>query len=185
MKKNVPTGEADNSRKTIYQICDNFFRFWFRILFSNKSRYELIGDEKAAEEIMLSQSITLYMDSVFEGICYEYMIMKAKASQLPIVPDCIGKWWGANQATKKQDDVDILLLDKRNRKAVFYECKYRNVLFDKSEFDNLVTASKAFPLIKTKYYYLFSKSGFTDWIIKEAGRRDDIKLITLDDLFDV
>ena len=85
------------------------------------------------------------------------MIMKAKASQLAIVPDCIGKCWGANQATKKQDDVDILLLDKRNRKDVFYECKYRNVLFDKSEFDNLVTASKAFPLIKTKYYYLFSK----------------------------
>ncbi len=185
VRKAVPAGEEENSRKTIYQICDNYFQFWYRFLFKNKSRYEIIGAEKASEEIMIPDSITLYMGSIFERICYEYMLMQAKASKLPIVPDAAGRWWGTNQTTKKQDDVDILLLDKRNRKAIFCECKYRNVLFDKSEFDDLVTTSNAFPLVKTKYYYLFSKSGFSDWVIKEAERRDDIKLITLDDLFEV
>lgn len=125
------------------------------------------------------------MGSIFERICCEYLLMQAKASKLPIIPDAVGRWWGANQTTKKQDDVDILQLDKRNGKAIFSECKYRNVLFDKSEFDDLVTASNAFPEIKTKFYYLFSKSGFSEWVLNEAANRNDITLVSLDVLFKV
>ena len=123
------------------------------------------------------------MGSIFERICYEYMLRMAKTSQLPIVPYHIGRWWGANSYTKKQDDVDILVLGKNGEEAIFCECKYRNVLFDKSEFDDLVTASKAFSEAKTKFYYLFSKSKFSQWVHEEAEKREDVKLVGLDDLF--
>lgn len=185
VKKAVPAGETEASRKTIYRICDIYFQFWYRFLFKNRSRYEIIGPEAAAEEIMKPESFSLYMGEIFERICCEYMLREAKASRLPIIPDCIGKWWGANQSTRKQDDVDILVLDRRNQEAIFCECKYRNVLFDKSEFVDLVTASNAFPEIKKKFFYLFSKSGFSDWVIGESRRRDDMKLITIDDLFNI
>lgn len=183
VRKAVPLGETDASRKTIYQICDIYFQFWYKFLFKNKSRYEIIGETKAAEEIMKSDSISSYMKSIFVRICYEYMTIEAKEKRLPIIPDCIGKWWGINQSTKKHDDVDILALDRKNEKAVFCECKYSNELFGKSEFEDLVTSSNAFPEIKTKFFFLFSKSGFTDWVIKESQRRNDMKLIGLDDLF--
>lgn len=183
VEKIVPAGESDKTKKSLYRICDNFFQFWYRFPFRNKSHYEIIGAKAAADEILDVDTISTYMGSIFERICYEYMLRMAKTSQLPIVPYHIGRWWGANSYTKKQDDVDILVLGKNGEEAIFCECKYRNVLFDKSEFDDLVTASKAFSEAKTKFYYLFSKSKFSQWVHEEAEKREDVKLVGLDDLF--
>ena len=183
VEKIVPAGESDKTKKSIYRICDNFFQFWYRFLFRNNSHYEIIGAKASADEIMDADTISTYMGSIFERICCEYMLRLAKTSQLPIVPYHIGRWWGANPTTRKQDDVDILVLGKNRDEAIFCECKYRNVLFDKSEFDDLVTASKAFSEAKTKFYYLFSKSGFSQWVHEEAEKREDVKLVGLDDLF--
>ena len=122
------------------------------------------------------------MGSIFEMICTEYMKRKAKAGELPFYPSVIGKWWGNNPEKKQQDDIDILLLDKDEKSAIFCECKFRNELFNKTEFEDLVSASSVFPE-KEKYYYLFSKSGFTKWMIDAANSADNIKLIKADDLF--
>lgn len=183
VEKIVPTGESEKTKKSIYQICDNFFQFWYRFLFKNKSHYEIIGAKASAEEIMDVDTISTYMGTIFERICCEYMIRMSKTSQLPIVPYHIGRWWGSNSITKKQDDVDILVLGKNGKEAIFCECKYRNILFDKFEFNDLITASKAFTETKRKFYYFFSKSGFSKWVQEEAEKRENIKLIMLDDLF--
>ena len=43
--------------------------------------------------------------------------------------------------------------------------------------------SKLFKKINKKVYYLFSKSGFTDDLKKEAKKDINIRLIELEDLF--
>ena len=182
IEKKSPAGEKAASRKTIYSITDPFFKFWFHFVFSNRSYYEIIGPKKAAEDIIDKNNISDYMGSIFEMICTEYMKRKAKAGELPFYPSVIGKWWGNNPEKKQQDDIDILLLDKDEKSAIFCECKFRNELFNKTEFEDLVSASSVFPE-KEKYYYLFSKSGFTKWVIDAANSADNIKLIKADDLF--
>ena len=183
VEKVVPTGDDIKSKRSIYRICDNYFQFWYRFLFRNRSHYEFVGPNAAADEIMKDESISTYMGGVFEHICYEYLVRMAKTSKLPITPYHIGKWWGSNPVTRKQDDLDVLVLGRNGDEAIFCECKYRNVLFDKTEFEDLITASKSFPNVKERYYYLFSKSGFTDWVKNEASRMENVKLIGLDDLF--
>lgn len=63
-------------RKGIYEITDHFYKFWCRFVFSNKSYYAMLGVDKAVDEIM--EEINDYMGPVFEGICRQYLIRRAK-----------------------------------------------------------------------------------------------------------
>ena len=105
----------------------------------------------------------------------------AKEGKLPFIPDGFGKWWGNNPAKKRQDDIDIIGID--GNKGIFCECKFRNELFDISELNDLLDASAIFTKIEEKYYYLFSKSGFTQ-AVKDLAPQYNLKLVTIDDLFD-
>ena len=134
---------------------------------------------------MEPESISNYMGDAFEQICTQYMLRKAKAGKLPFVPHVIGRWWGNNPKKHKQDDMDILLFDKKQTSAIFCECKFRNVLFDKSEFEDLMSASEIFTQVENRYYYIFSKSGFSQWVLDETAKNDNIRLVAIDALFEI
>jgi hypothetical protein len=65
--KMTPAGEKASGKKSIYQITDNFFLFWYHFIFANKSYYELLGDDEAAQEIF--DNLSGCMSHVFEKIC--------------------------------------------------------------------------------------------------------------------
>ena len=84
---------------------------------------------------------------------------------------------GANPAIKAQDDVDLLAIDRTGTKAIFIEC----MPYD--EYEDLMTATKAFPNIEEKQLWFISKSGYTKSVIEQA-KKDQATLLTVDDLFD-
>lgn len=85
-------------------------------------------------------------------------------------------------ATKMQDDVDILALSKTREEAIFCECKFRSKPLPMEEYEALLDASQAFPSVKEKHVYLFSKGGFTD-SVKERAAREGATLVERNDLF--
>ena len=180
VEKVVPCGEGANSRKGIYRLTDNFFRFWFRYEFTNNAYYEMLGAKAASKEIM--DGLSDYMGEAFEGICKEYFVRRAKKGDLPFVPYKMGKWWGNNPYIKEQDDVDLLMLDKTGKKGIFVECKYTNSKMPHKEYDDLKNVMQAFPDLEEKYMYFVSKSGYEASVIRHA-REDGAVLLTLDDLF--
>ena len=157
VEKSIPCGESDISRKGIYRLTDNFFRFWFRYEFTNNVYYEMLGSKTASTEIM--NGISDYMGDAFEGICQEYMIRLAKSGKLPFIPYKIGKWWGNNPHIKAQDDVDVLLIDKSGKKGIFVECKFTSSKMPHKEYEDLKDALEAFPDITERYMYFISRSG--------------------------
>ncbi len=181
VEKKVPCGEEKRSRKGIYKLTDNFFRFWFRYEFTNNAYYEMLGADAASKEIM--DGIADYMGEAFEGICMEYFVRKAKKNELPFIPFHIGKWWGNNVHIKAQDDVDILMIDKTGKKGIFVECKFTNSKMPHSEYDDLKTAMLAFPDIVEKHMYFISKSGYEKSVIRHAAE-DGAVLLGLDELFE-
>ena len=179
LEKHVPCGEPESSKKGIYVITDNFYRFWYRYVFSNKSSYEMLGIDKAADEIM--GEISDYMGPVFEDICRQYLIRQAKTGKLPFVPYVIDKWWGNNPVIKAQDDVDLLALDKKKEKGIFVECKFRNRPMAMEEYDDLVTATEAFPSVKEKKLIFISRGGFTE-AVKRRAEEEDVDLVGVKEL---
>ncbi|MGN1275486.1 MAG: ATP-binding protein [Floccifex sp.] len=180
VEKAVPCGESNNSRKSIYVIKDNFFRFYFRYQFTNNTYYAMLGEGEASEEIM--NDISNLMGNAFEQIAKEYLIRKAKERKLPFIPFTIRKWWGNNPIIKAQDDVDVMAIDRSGNKAIFMECKFTSSPMPYSEYEDLVTATKAFPDIKEKYLYFISRSGYTESVKKQATI-DRAVLLEIDDLF--
>lgn len=94
----------------------------------------------------------------------------------------IGRWWGVNPKTKKQDDIDILALSRNRESAIFCECKFKNAVFDMREYDDFICASEIFMQPKNRYYYLFSKGGYTS-SVRERAERENVVLVKIDDLF--
>lgn len=182
VNKLTPCGENEQTKKTIYKITDNYLCFWYKYLFRFKSYYDIIGCEDAAKSIM--DDISNYMGGAFENICQQYMLRMAMAKKLPFAPVSIGKWWGNNPQKKKQDDIDVLCLDITGQKAIFCECKFRNQPFDIKEYDDLISASNIFSQVNEKYYYIFTKGGFTP-AVKELAKNKNVVLVCLEDLFKI
>ena len=180
IEKRVPCTEPEKSKKGIYEITDNYYKFWYRFLFTNQNYYSMLGLERSCEEIM--DNINDYMGTVFEKICEQYLLRAAKEKKLPFIPFKMGKWWGNNPLLKAQDDIDILALDKTGKKALFCECKFRNKAMSMEEYDDLVMATKMFQNIKEKHLMFFSKSGFTE-PVKERAAREKTTLLTIEDLY--
>lgn len=179
----TPCGEEESSRKSIYKITDNYFAFWYRYIFANKTYYELLGSTDAAADI--AGDLSNYMGAIFETICLQYLYRLARTRKLPFIPRHIGRWWGNNPKLRQQDDIDILALDNNHHpeKAIFCECKFRNELFGMSEYNKFMDGHRQlFPEPQERYYYIFSKSGFTEAVIKQANC-DNVSLVSPDILF--
>lgn len=182
VKKIIPCDQPSTSKKGIYTIADHYYRFWYRYTFSQKSYYFLLGERKAAQEIM--DGISDYMGPVFEEICTEYLWRQAKNHALPFIPAAIGKWWGTNPIRKQQDDIDILALDKTGKEGLFCECKFRNRPMPMEEYDDLVQAAAAFPNVTQKHFCFFSKGGYTHPVIDRANR-EGTRLLGIKELFEI
>lgn len=180
IEKCVPCTEPETSKKGIYEITDNYYKFWYRFLFTNQNYYSMLGLELSCEEIL--ENVNDYMGPVFEKICEQYLIRAARAKKLPFIPYKMGKWWGNNPLIKAQDDVDILAFDKTGKKVLLCECKFRNKPMPMEEYDDLVMAAEMFKNAEEKYLMFFSKSGFTE-SVKERAARENAVLLTIEDLY--
>ncbi|MCL2342004.1 MAG: hypothetical protein FWC53_02965 [Firmicutes bacterium] len=159
------------------------FRFWYRFIPDNMSNIEKNMGEIIFKEKVLPL-IPDYLGSVFEDICIQYMSRRNKKLDLPFIFDSIGRWWGTNPILKEQEEIDFIA--KSKNKAIFGECKYRNEKSDIDVLDNLIRKSEMFDNKYTqRYYYLFSKSGFTNGLIEDTKKRKNVELIELNDLYEI
>jgi len=177
VKKELPIGEA-NSRKSIYQISDYLFRFWYRFIPPNMNQI-VSGKIETTFKRTVENNLSEYMGLVFEEICKQYVLFYE--AELPIDLGAVGQWWGTDQKRRRQVQLDLVVLSPDGKQAIFGECKYRNQLLDADILDKLIEDSNAFPGDVEKHYYLFSKSGFTTEVLKR-GKAGNIKLITLADM---
>ncbi|AEM79357.1 AAA family ATPase [Thermoanaerobacter wiegelii] len=173
LEKITPVELKDKSRKSIYKIKDNFFRFWYRFVFTNKALIEQgLIDEVLENKI--KPFMNEFIGEVYEEICIDYLKILNKNKKLPFIFEKIGKWWGNNPYKKREEEIDIVALDKNN--IMFGECKWQNRKVDMGVLKGLIEKSALFNY-QNKYYILFSKSGFTDDVINFAKNNSNVFLI--------
>lgn len=172
VQKETPYGEKA-SRKSIYSIADNMFRFWYRFVLDNNS----IIVRGAADLVYkrIEPQISDYMGKVFEEICKQYLWKQLLSGNCPVEFKSLGRWWGNDPQEKAQVEIDIMGEQDKNT-ALFAECKWTNEKVDLGVLETLVKRSELFNY-KTKHYYLFSKSGFTKSCIDKANEMDNVSLV--------
>lgn len=177
IKKESPYGEK-NSRKTVYSIEDNMFRFWYRFVADSTSIISRGADELAYKKI--EPYLSDYMGAVFEDISKQYLWSILLKGDCPVNFADIGRWWGTNPKTRTQEEIDIVGFESKET-ALFAECKWTNDKVDSGVLDKLVVRSQLFNHTK-KYFFLFSKSGFTQGCIDKATQLGNVALVEYKDM---
>ena len=176
VKKETPYGEK-NSRKTIYAIEDNMFRFWYRFVPQNISIISRGAADLAYRRI--APDLPDYMGGVFEEICQQYLWKLLLEGKCAVNFSDLGRWWGPDPKRKRQEEIDIMATDRDT--ALFGECKWTNENVDLGVLETLVTRSELFPH-QEKHFYLFAKSGFTKGCRERAEELGNVSLVSFEDM---
>lgn len=177
VRKESPYGEKA-SRKSVYNIDDPMFRFWYRFVPENYSAIAQGASDLVYQRIQ--PFLSDYMGQVFEEICKQYLWKLLLKGQSPVEFTQLGRWWGADPIEKKQTEIDIIGEQDKST-ALFGECKWRNEKVDGSVLDTLVKRSRMFQYQKV-HLFLFSKSGFTRGCTEMASNRGAVSLVTYEDI---
>lgn len=179
IKKEIPYGEK-SSRKSIYRIADNMFRFWYRFIPANTSIIMRGAVDLAYRRI--EPQLSDYMGSVFEDICGQYLWNMLINGKLPVEFAELGRWWGNDPVFRSQTEIDIMAVQDRNT-ALFGECKWTNEKVELGVLETLVKRSQIFHYNNT-WLYLFAKNGFTKGCQEEAEKLGNVSLVTFQDIMD-
>ena len=177
VKKETPYGEK-TSRKSIYSIEDNMFRFWYRFVPNNNS----VIMRGAADIVYrrIEPQLSEYMGAVFEEICKQYLWNLLLNGNSPVEFSELGRWWGNDPIEKKQTEIDIMG-EQDKKTALFGECKWTNEKVDLGVLETLIKRSNLFSYVNV-HLYLFSKSGFTKGCIDKANELGNVSLVTYSDM---
>ena len=163
--KHTPTTEKAG-KKTIYEIEDNMFRFWYRFVPANMSLIQ----GGMADRIWrgVAREITVYMSKVFEDICRQWLEQRNLAGLLPANFVEIGRWWGIDHVWKTEAFLPIIAYSDDDH-AIFGDCVWSDDPAEAGALVSLVERSRLFRY-SNRYLYLFSRSGFTEECAELAGR---------------
>lgn len=177
VKKETPYG-GKTSRKSLYAIGDNMFRFWYRFVPQNQSVITRGAADLAYKRI--EPFLSDYMGMVFEEICRQYLWKLLLNGESPIDFKELGRWWGTNPITHVQEEIDIMGEQDKNT-ALFGECKWTNEKVDVGVLETLQRRSRLFRYKKTRLF-LFAKNGFTKGCVDLAKKSGNVELVTYHDI---
>jgi AAA+ ATPase superfamily predicted ATPase len=148
IKKEVPVTQKKETRNARYTFEDNYYNFWFRFVYPNKT---LIEGGKIKELMnIVDTSFNMYVSLIFEKVCREILFDVS-----PIVFNKIGRWW------HKDRKIDSIALNERTKEILFVECKWK----DNVNADNILANLKGkseyvtwFNDSRKEYFAVFAKS---------------------------
>ena len=180
VQKETPYGEKA-SKKAIYSISDNMFRFWYRFVPENASMIVRGASELVYRRI--EPHLPEYMGKVFVEICQQYLWKLLLSGKSPVEFHSLGRWWGNDPAHKSQAEIDIMGEQDKST-ALFAECKWTVEKVDLAVLETLMERGELFPY-KNKHFFLFSKSGFTKGCVEKANALGNVSLVTYGEIVKV
>lgn len=186
LRKMLPFGENPlKSKKGIYEIADNTFRFWYGYVYPNTSAIELGFGETVARKKVLPFIDEFIGRSVFEFVAQQYLVRAVQSGLIPLLPTQIGKWWGNDPKEKKESDIDVVFASENE--VILGECKWRTSFSEMVEIKKLLDKPRLLPDYEKYHFYFFTKYPF-DLKTRDAIQAEglsEIKVVTVDDLFGV
>lgn len=180
IKRETPVTDP-NSKRPIYLIEDQFFRFWYTFVPKNMSAIQS-GRMERSYPSTIENRLPDYMGLTFEKICRDYLLYYD--NQLPFPIGDVGQWWGGNPKTHKQAQIDVVVTSAEDDSGIIGSCKFRESLVGEDELRLMEEYGNAMGHFGHRYYYLFSKSGFTRALLNRADGVE-MRLFTLADMYDI
>lgn len=152
----VPVTERhpEKSRKGIYRLPDNYFKFWFRYVYPYIEYVESGAEEHLLNKV-IKPTLNQFMGLSFEDISRELLMEMPRQGRLPFHFSKIGKWW------HKDKEIDIVALNEDTKDILFCEVKWQNNVNGVGILKNLKENAKLidwFPEDRKEHYCIIAKS---------------------------
>jgi len=178
LRRDVPvTADPKKTKSTRYRMNDGFFRFWFRFVYGQESRYSGYGE--GAYEDLIEPEMAEFASETFEELCQEAVPHLYPSLNLVRTP---GKWWRKGREVDVvglTDDVLILGEAKFTSEPLGYDVLKRLVEDDAEEVERSAGGGDY-----EHEYALFSRSGFSRSVREEAKESEDLSLFSIADVLD-
>ncbi len=168
------------SKKGVYVLNNNFFKFWFRYIHRNMGEYEIGNYGMISKKI--ESEFNSFVGEAFEEVCKQLLQKLDKESRLPFLLERMGRWWGAyrdEHGERKTAEIDIIALNEKEKKILFGECKWSEQVNASEVLKELRKKTELVEWNKEKrkeYYVVFAKS------FKKKFKENDVLLFDLGDL---
>lgn len=176
IKREVPVTEKsyEKSKKGLYVMNDNFFRFWFNFVFPNKGFMEE-GESKYVIENKIKPDLDIFVSQTFEEVCRDYT---RKGLLRGLKFNKVGRWWS------RDAEIDVVGINEEENVILFGEVKWSTKKVGVDVLDDLKEKAKRVEWgdkNRREYFVLFNRKGFTE-NLEELSREEGIMLITTPDL---
>lgn len=155
--KEAPINNENNRKKSGYFISDNLSLFYYKYIFRNISRMNIMDPDVFYDKYIADDFETKYVPKIFETICKQYLIRRNRKGLMEEPFEKIGKYYYDDPVEKKNGKFDIVTQDDRG--YIFYEVKFRKDPVTESMVQNEIRQVTQTGLNCYKYGF-FSRSGF-------------------------
>lgn len=156
--KEAPINDENNRKKSGYFISDNLSLFYYKYIFRNMSRMNIMDPDIFYDKYIAEDFETKYVPKSFERICKQYLIRKNRKGLMDEIFEKIGKYYYDEPVEKRNGEFDIVTLDDKG--YIFYEAKFRKEPVTESIVQNEIRQVKQTDLDCYRYGF-FSRAGFT------------------------
>ena len=118
VSKEAPINDENNKKKSGYFISDNLSLFYYKYIFRNMSRMNIMDSDVFYDRYIAEDFETKYVPKSFERICKQYLIRKNRKGLMDEVFEKIGKYYYDDPIEKRNGEFDIVTLDDRG--YIFY-----------------------------------------------------------------
>jgi AAA+ ATPase superfamily predicted ATPase len=173
----IPPERRERTKTSRYHVADPYLRFYFRFIAPNA---DLIEQELSSVlwERISDQFRAFVGMTTFEDLCREWVLVKARAGALPMVPEVVGSHWSADV------QIDVVAVSWHDKTILLGECKWGARAAGRTVIRELINKTpRAVPGEDWRVYYAyFARAGFTNAARGEARRANAllVNLATLD-----
>lgn len=170
VERRVPVTVATPTatRRGLWTITDNFFRFWFRYVFPNQGDLELGRTDEVLRQIRQTFEAQ-FVATAFEDACAD--LVMSQAFPLPFHPLKVGGWWD------RDAEIDLVALNEETGEILFGECKWTEQPVGMDVLQHLYAASRRVRWRKDsrrEWFVIFSRAGFHGELVARAQRPGDV-----------
>lgn len=183
VERRLPIGAPPESRSGHWHLTDPFFRFWFRFVFPFQDELENGLSASALYDGEVAAELDHHVSTEFEQWTRRWTRTTCGATATKV-----GAWWGPATAADRaahgrtSEEIDIVGT-ARGRVTVVGEAKWQHhplgvgVLRDLDAFKIPALAAAGMRLSSDHRTLLFSRSGYTDALVRAASQRTGVRLV--------
>lgn len=178
IERQVPVTERnpEKSRRGLYRLSDNYLNFYFRFVAPYRQDLEQGYLDRVWQAI--DQQLSAFVGvTAFERLCRQWVDRCGRRGYLPFAPEQVGSYWD------RQTQVDVVGMNWSQQTALLGEARWTSRPLGVQVLNELrAKASAVLPAPDWHVHYaLFSRSGFTAQLTKQASS-ENVWLVGLKDI---